>query len=91
MTGYDKDITKILGRLKRIEGQVRGVQRMVSEGKYCVDVLTQISSILRATEKVGLLVLKDHIHGCVRESLVEEGGDDRIDELIAAVERFMKT
>ena len=88
---YKKDIDQILARLRRIEGQMRGIQRMVSEEKYCVDVLTQISSVIAATEKVGLMILRDHIKGCVRDSLTGKKADERIDELVDVVERFLKT
>ena len=86
------DKEKLRHRLNRIEGQVRGVKRMVDEEAYCVDVLTQISSVVSALEKVGSLVLKDHVQHCVRES-IEHGGsdaDEKIEELMAAVERFLK-
>lgn len=92
--GYIKarDKEKIQNRLRRIEGQVRGVQRMVDEETYCVDVLTQISSIVSAMERVGAILLKDHVEHCVRES-IEKGGleaDEKIEELTAAVERFLR-
>jgi CsoR family transcriptional regulator, copper-sensing transcriptional repressor len=92
--GYIKarDKEKIQNRLRRIEGQVRGVQRMVDEETYCVDVLTQISSIVSAMERVGAILLKDHVENCVRES-IEKGGleaDEKIEELTAAVERFLR-
>ena len=91
--GYIKarDKEKIHKRLRRIEGQVRGLQRMVDEEAYCVDVLTQISSIVSAAEKVGLLLLKDHVEHCVRDS-IEKGNDadEKIEELTAAVERFLR-
>ena len=86
-----KDKEKIQNRLKRIEGQVRGVQRMVDEEAYCVDVLTQISSVVSAIEKVGALLLKDHVEHCVRESIEKgEGADEKIEELTEAVERFLR-
>jgi CsoR family transcriptional regulator, copper-sensing transcriptional repressor len=86
-----KDKEKIQNRLKRIEGQVRGVQRMVDEEAYCVDVLTQISSVVSAIEKVGALLLKDHVEHCVRESIEKgEGADEKIEELTSAVERFLR-
>ena len=91
--GYIKaeDKGKIQNRLKRIEGQVRGVQRMVDEEVYCVDVLTQISSAVSALEKVGAILLKDHVEHCVRESIEKgEDADEKIRELTAAVERFLK-
>ena len=86
-----KDKEKIQNRLKRIEGQVRGVQRMVEEEAYCVDILTQLSSIISASEKVALLLLKDHVEHCVRES-VENGkdADEKVEELTSAVERFLR-
>ncbi len=91
--GYIKarDKEKLQNRLKRIEGQVRGVQRMVDEEAYCVDVLTQIGSIVAATEKVGALLLKDHVEHCVRGSIERgEDADEKIEELTTAVERFLR-
>ena len=91
--GYIKARDKELlqNRLKRIEGQVRGVQRMVDEETYCVDVLTQIASVVSALEKVGAILLKDHVEHCVRESIEKgEDADEKIEELTAAVERFLR-
>ena len=86
-----KDKEKLQNRLKRIEGQVRGVQRMVDEEAYCIDVLTQIGSVVSALEKVGVILLKDHVEHCVRESIEHgERADEKIEELTAAVERFLK-
>jgi DNA-binding FrmR family transcriptional regulator len=92
--GYIKkgDKEKLQNRLKRIEGQVRGIQRMVDEEAYCVDILTQIGSVVSASEKVATILLKDHVEHCVRES-IEKGGqeaDEKIEELTAAVERFLR-
>ncbi|HZB84532.1 MAG TPA: metal-sensitive transcriptional regulator [Rubrobacteraceae bacterium] len=82
---------KLQRRLRRIEGQVRGIQRMVNEEAYCVDILTQLSSIIGASEQVALLLLRDHIEHCVRDS-IEEGkdADEKVDELTSAVERFLR-
>ncbi len=86
-----KDKELLQNRLKRIEGQVRGVQRMVDEEAYCVDVLTQIASVVSALEKVGTILLKDHVEHCVRESIESgEGAGEKIEELTAAVERFLR-
>jgi CsoR family transcriptional regulator, copper-sensing transcriptional repressor len=85
---YSSDKAKILARLRRMEGQVRGVQRMVEEDKYCVDVLTQISSIIAASRAIGLLVLEDHIRGCVMNSHDDEA---MITELTDAIERFTRS
>ncbi len=91
--GYIKegDKEKLKNRLRRIEGQVRGVQRMVEEEAYCIDILTQISSYIAASEKVASLVLRDHMDHCVREAITDnEKADEKIAELAEAVERFIK-
>lgn len=91
--GYIKegDKEKLQNRLKRIEGQVRGVQRMIEEEKYCVDVLTQIGSYISASERVASLVLKDHMEHCVKAALEDgENADEKVQELHEAVDRFLK-
>ena len=91
--GYIKegDKEKLQNRLRRIEGQVRGIQRMVEEEAYCVDILTQIRSVVSASDKVATILLKDHVEHCVRESIEKgEGADEKIEELTAAVERFLR-
>ncbi len=91
--GYieEGDKEKLRARLRRIEGQVRGVQRMIDEEKYCVDILTQISSYIHASEKVASLVLRDHMDHCVREALADgKNADEKVRELQEAVERFLK-
>jgi DNA-binding FrmR family transcriptional regulator len=82
----------VLNRLARIEGQVRGLQRMIEEDKYCVDVLTQISAVTTALDRVGLKVLDGHVHGCVRDALVGGGAEAeaKASELLEAVERFAR-
>jgi CsoR family transcriptional regulator, copper-sensing transcriptional repressor len=87
--GYSKDKAKLTARLNRIEGQVRGVSRMVDEDKYCIDVLTQVNAIKAALDQVGLLLLEDHVKGCVVDA-VKEGETDKVDELIGAVARFAR-
>lgn len=89
-TSYAHDKAKILARLRRVEGQVRGVQRMVEEDQYCLDVLTQLSAVIAAARQTGLLVLEDHVRGCVMGS-PEADEDDREEllvELIGAIDRF---
>jgi DNA-binding FrmR family transcriptional regulator len=88
MRGYSMNRKDLLDRLRRIEGQVRGVQRMVEEDQYCLDILTQLNSVSAAVKAVGLGVLDDHVRHCVRESLVQGEGDDKVEELVAAVARF---
>lgn len=87
---YAADKAKILARLRRMEGQVRGVQRMIEDDKYCVDVLTQISSIIAAARAVGMLVLEDHIRGCVVDAK-EKDAEVVLTELTDAIERFTRS
>ncbi len=91
MASYSEDKDKILSRLKRIEGQLRGIQRMVKEDKYCVDILVQVSSVLGATQRVGFIILDDHIKGCVKNALKNGGEDATIRELMDVIERFVRT
>lgn len=91
---YASDRDEILSRLKKVEGQVRGIHRMVSEDAYCIDVLTQITAVISGMERVGTRVLREHIQGCVRDALEsgnEERSDDRIEELVRVVERFVRS
>ncbi len=91
--GYTKatDKEKVQDRLRCIEGQVRGIQWMVEGEAYCADILTQLSSIVCASERVALLLLKNHVEHCIRES-IENGEDtnEKIQELTSAVERFLR-
>ncbi|HEY5906130.1 MAG TPA: metal-sensitive transcriptional regulator [Actinomycetota bacterium] len=75
-------------RLRRIEGQVRGLQRMVEEDAYCIDILTQLSSVQAALRAVGMGLLDDHVRHCVRESIEQGSGEAKIEELMAAVGRL---
>jgi DNA-binding FrmR family transcriptional regulator len=92
MRGYTMHKDDYRRRLARIEGQVRGVQRMIDEDEYCVDVLTQIVSVTKALQGVGLGLLDEHLRHCVREaaeSSVAEG-DAKLTEAVQAVERLLK-
>ena len=75
-------------RLRRIEGQIRGLQRMVDEDTYCIDILTQVNSAVAALRVVGLGLLDDHVRHCVREGIEQGDGDAKVQELMAAVSRF---
>jgi DNA-binding FrmR family transcriptional regulator len=91
MAGYAMNKKELQDRLRRIEGQVRGLQRMVEEDQYCIDILTQVNSASAALRAVGLGLLDDHVRHCVRESIVQghEGeAVDKVEELLAAVARF---
>jgi len=80
----------LLARLRRIEGQVRGLQRMIDEDKYCIDVVTQVAAVQAALDKVSLGLLDGHIRSCVREEIEQGGGDEKIDELIGAMDRALR-
>jgi CsoR family transcriptional regulator, copper-sensing transcriptional repressor len=79
-------------RLRRIEGQVRGLQRMVEQDAYCVDILTQVAAVQTALEQVAVQVLDAHVRGCVSDAVADGGAeaDEKLDELMAAVQRFAK-
>jgi DNA-binding FrmR family transcriptional regulator len=79
----------LLGRLKRIEGQVRGLQRMIDEDEYCIDILTQLNSVTAALKAVGVGLLDGHARHCLRESFEQGEGDAKVDEMVAAVARFV--
>jgi DNA-binding FrmR family transcriptional regulator len=88
--GYHDDKAKVLARLRRVEGQVRGLQRMVDEDTYCIDVLTQVSAANRALQQVALLLLDDHVRHCVADD-VRDGSEAKIDEAMDAIARFVRT
>ena len=89
MRGYSANRPELLTRLRRIEGQVRGVQRMVEEDQYCLDILAQLNSVTAALRAVGLGLIDQHVRHCVRESVEQGQGDQKIDELMVAVARFL--
>ncbi len=84
----ESDKKDLLVRLRRIEGQVRGVQKMIDKDKYCVDILTQISAIRGALKKVGFNILDSHSHGCVKNAIKNKQGEEIIDELLDVISKF---
>ena len=93
MRGYTQDKDAYLRRLRRIEGQVRGLQRMVEEDVYCIDVLTQVSAVTRALQAVAIGLLEDHLGHCVAQA-IEEGGpeaEEKVKEAAAAVSRLVRS
>ena len=92
MRGYSMHKDDYQRRLARIEGQVRGLARMIEEDKYCIDVLTQIASVTRALQGVGLGLLDEHLGHCVREASERDpdDGDVKIAEAVTAVERLLR-
>ncbi|GAC1386658.1 MAG: metal-sensitive transcriptional regulator [Acidimicrobiales bacterium] len=93
MVGYSDDKDAVLKRLRRIEGQVRGLQRQVSEDTYCIDVLTQVSAVTKALQAVALQLLDDHLDHCVREAVAAGGAtaDEKISEASAAIARLVRS
>jgi len=84
----DKD--SIINRLKRIEGQVKGIQKMVEEGKCCGDILIQIAAARSALNKVGGIILQDHMKDCLKESLKDDTDESALDDLIDIMVKYTK-
>ena len=93
MAGYAASKDDVQKRLKRIEGQVRGLQRMVDNDDYCIDVLTQVSAVNRALQSVALQLLGEHLSHCVQEALTEGGptADEKVKEAQAAIARLVRS
>jgi CsoR family transcriptional regulator, copper-sensing transcriptional repressor len=93
-TGYAADKQALITRLHRIEGQVRGIERMIEDDRYCIDVLTQISAATTALDTVAMKVLDDHVSHCVAGALASGDpavAEEKSKELLAAVQRFANT
>ena len=84
------DKPKLLKRLNRVEGQVRGIAKMIEDDRYCVDVLTQVAAVRSALDAMALQMLRDHTHGCVQIAIRSGQGDAAIDELMVVVEKFAR-
>jgi len=91
MAGYSGDKEAVLKRLRRVEGQLRGLQRMVEEDTYCIDVLTQVSAATKALEAVALNLLEDHLRHCVSEAVAarDGSGEAKITEASEAIRRLV--
>ena len=92
-TGYSSNRADHLARLRRIEGQVRGLQRMVEEEQYCIDVLTQVASVTKALQSMAVRLLDEHLHHCVADAVAAGGpeGADKLSEATRAIERLLKS
>jgi CsoR family transcriptional regulator, copper-sensing transcriptional repressor len=92
--GYAKNKNALIKRMHRIEGQVRGIERMIEDDRYCIDVLTQISAVSTALESLALEILDDHVNHCVSGAIASGNKKEaavKTEELLAAVRRFSKT
>ena len=86
---YTKDKRDLVTRLRRIEGQARGIQRLVEDEAYCLDILQQVEAMTAAADQVALLVLEDHIDGCLTHAVESGQGQPYVDEVMAVVRRTM--
>jgi DNA-binding FrmR family transcriptional regulator len=93
MPGYVENKDAFRTRLRRIEGQVRGIERMVEQDAYCIDVLTQVSAATKALHAVAIGLLGAHLEHCVAEAVAAGGpeGKDKVDEAVAAIERLVRS
>jgi DNA-binding FrmR family transcriptional regulator len=89
MYGYAMQKEEFQARLAKVEGQVRGLQRMIEEDKYCIDILTQLNATTAALKSIGMGLLDSHVRHCVREGIERGQGDAEIELLVAAVGRFV--
>ncbi|AXB48233.1 metal-sensitive transcriptional regulator [Amycolatopsis albispora] len=93
MRGYSGDKDNLLKRLRRVEGQVRGLQRMVENDEYCIDILTQISAATKALQSVSLGLMDEHLKHCVAEAIAEGGGtaEEKVREASEAIARLVRS
>lgn len=85
---YQADRDELVHRFNRVTGQLGGIREMVEAERYCPEVLVQLSSAIAALEKIGFILLRDHIRACVVEGVAEGRGDEYMDELMETVQRF---
>ena len=81
---------EIASRLRRASGQLSGVLRMYEDGRYCIDVLDQLAAVTAACDAVGVLILEDHIRACVRGAIEAGAADEKVDELVASIRRYLR-
>jgi CsoR family transcriptional regulator, copper-sensing transcriptional repressor len=86
---YTKDRGELLNRLRRIEGQARGIQRLVGDEAYCLDILQQVEALTAAADQVALLLLEDHIDGCLAHAVETGQGEPYVGEVMTVVRRIM--
>lgn len=93
MNGYTEDKDAYLQRMRRVEGQVRGIAKMIEDDKYCIDVLTQVSAVTRALQSFSLELLDEHLAGCVLDAAARGGkeADDKVREASEAIARLVRS
>lgn len=87
---YTKDKLSLLARMKKIEGQAKGIQRMIEDERYCIDIVQQLTALSSAVDEVSLLILQSHIEGCVADAIREQHGEGHIKELMETLRKAMK-
>ena len=87
---YTKDKPSLLARMKKIEGQARGIQRMIDDDRYCIDIVQQLTALSAAIDEVSLLILQSHIEGCVTDAIRGEQGEGHIKELMTTIRKAIK-
>ena len=87
---YTKEKTSLLARMKKIEGQAKGIQRMIEEDRYCIDIIQQITALGAAADEVALLILENHIEGCVTDAIREQHGESHMRELMETLRKAMR-
>ena len=86
---YAAEKERLLQRLRRIQGQIGGISRMIEDDRYCVDVLQQIASMQSAADAVAMILLENHVKGCVVDGL-RSGKDERVDEMVGVIRKYLK-
>ena len=87
---YSKDKSSLLARMGKIEGQAKGIQRMIEENRYCIDIVQQLTALSAAIDEVSLFILESHIEGCVADAIRGEHGESHIKELMGTIRKAMK-
>ncbi len=87
---YAKDRASLVTRLKKIEGQAKGIREMIEQDRYCIDIVQQLSALTAAADEVALLVLESHIEGCVTDAIREEHGEHHIKELMSTIRKAIR-
>ncbi len=87
---YTEDKPALLTRMRKIEGQAKGIQQMIESDRYCIDIVQQLSALSSATDEVSLRILESHIEGCVTEAIRSEQGEGHIRELMTTIRKAMK-
>ena len=87
---YTKDQPSLLARMKKIEGQAKGIQRMIEEDRYCIDIVQQLTALSAAADEASLLILESHIEGCVTDAIREQHGEAHIKELMGTIRKALK-